>query len=167
MPIITLQIKLANNFWSSGRAVSTRLIHYDEATEKSCIRIVQVQLTYEFVSVRGHIYLEPFFWVCTLKLWPSLHFTSILLGRKNDLPHGLKGRCNRATRAFANLFWGEVLSIPLFNRSQRRFIRLMNPTKKLAKVDIYLLYICKHNYRCCRSWFTLFYQIKFMFTTWQ
>lgn len=102
-----------------------------------------------------------------IKLWPSLHFTSILLGRKNDLPHGLKGRFNRATRAFANLFWREVLSIPLFNRSQRRFIRLMNPTKKLAKVDIYLLYICKHNYRCCRSWFTLFYQIKFMFTTWQ
>lgn len=100
-----MPIKFCFNFWSSGRALSTRLIHYDETTEKSCIRIVQERLTYEFVIVQGYIYLEPFFWVCTLKLWPSLHFTSILLGRKNDLPHGLKGRFNIATRAIAKIYF--------------------------------------------------------------
>lgn len=139
-----MPIKFCFNFWSPGRAVSTRLIHYDDTTEKSCIRIVQVQLTYEFVSVRGHIYLEPFFWVCTLKLWPSLH----------------------------SLINSSIQSVAAEVVWTRALIRLMNPrknssTKKLAEVDIYLLYTCKHNYRCCRSWFTLFYQIKFMFTTWQ
>lgn len=145
-----MPIKFCFNCLSPGRAVSTRLIHYDDTTEKSCIRIVQVQLTYEFVRVRGHIDLEPFFWVCTLKLWPSLLFTSILLCRKNDLPHGLKRRFDVATRAIAKIYFhcffgsifGSIQSVAAEVMWTRALIRIMNPrknssTKKWAEIDIY------------------------------